>query len=278
MLRKSALVAYLLLVTSIFVFHAESQAPFNPYSECTFDGQFLGLDTSQGKPWRCLNSGFPFGAQVGIFQATGSTNLGADESFGGSEGAYGDAVNTCAGGGGTTNQNPTSTEPVFIMRDTGTVGDIICIQSVNPIWMWGKGLSYQGYHILTSTDNVRWWAGFPTDIGFGGFGTSDTPGGHWAAFRFSTSVPDTNFKCVTNNNTTVEVNDSGIAANTSGHLFEIVENAGVSVVFKIDGNTVCTNSSKVPASGNTVRMGFGGKALNATAKKFGMSRMISRAQ
>jgi hypothetical protein len=254
------------------------QGEFNPYSACAFDGQFLGLDTGQSKPWRCVDTGFPYGAQVGIFQAMGNTTLGNDEGATGSQGAYGDAACTCAAGGGTTNLDATSSEPLFIERDTGAVGDIVCIQSCDDIWMWGKGLYWHGYFKVTDTDNIRWWAGLPTDIDFGGFGTSATPAGHYAAFRYDTSVPDSNFKCVTNNNTTAEVNDSSVAGDTNGHLFEIVENAGVSIVFKIDGATVCTNSSKVPSSTNTVRQGFGGKALNATPKKFDMSWSVARAQ
>lgn len=267
-------VAVLLVLLAFFSDRAQPQGPFNPYSDCTFDGQFLGLRVAQTPPWRCLDTGFPTGGQIGMFIANGGTNLGNDTSS--SVGTFGESQCNCATGGGTTATAPTTTEPLTFDRDTGTAGAHICLQGCAKQYMAGKGLSYQGYHILTSTSGVRWWHGFLQDIDFTEAG-SDNPGGDRAAFRYSTSAGDTNFKCVTKDNTTQNVQDSGVAADTNGHLFAIIESPGVSYTFYIDGVLRCTNSANLPRTNQLMRMGLGGMELNAVAKKMRMSWMIGRA-
>lgn len=279
MTRMRFIVTAVILFTFILLYsdRATPQGAFNPYSDCTFDGQFLGLRTAQTPPWRCLDTGFPAGGQIGIFLASGGTGLGTDTTS--SVGTYGESQGSCATGGGTTATAPTSTEPLTIDRDTGTSNANICIQSNLAQYMSGKGLSYQGYHILSSTSEIRWWHGFVQNIDSTMAG-SDNPGGDYAAFRYSNGTGgagDTNYQCITKDNTTQTVTDSGVAADTSGHLFAIIENPGTSYKFYIDGVLKCTNATHLPRTNQLMRIGFGGRALNSTAKLMRMSWMIGQA-
>jgi hypothetical protein len=70
---------------------------------------------------------------------------------------------------------------------------------------------------------------------------------HVAGFRYSTSASDTTYKCLTCNASSCTINDSGVTADTNLHLFE-VEWTGSAYQFRIDGNTVCTNTTTLPAA------------------------------
>jgi len=98
--------------------------------------------------------------------------------------------------------------------------------------------------------NQRFWLGFvdsETDAIFNG----DTPGTahNLAMFRFSSVVPDTNWQCVTGNASAQTTTNSSTVADTNFHVYEIQMNTSIpNVVFKIDGTTVCTNTTNLPGS------------------------------
>lgn len=73
---------------------------------------------------------------------------------------------------------------------------------------------------------------------------------HYAAFRFSTNVPDTHFQCETGDGTTVTTTDSGItvAANTTYTLQIKFNDSTPNVVFSINGTVVATNTTHLPGA------------------------------
>jgi hypothetical protein len=72
-----------------------------------------------------------------------------------------------------------------------------------------------------------------------------------AYFRYTDVGASPNWKCVTRSNSTETVTDSGVAAVTTFEKFEIVVNAaGTSVAFKINGTTVATHTTNIPTAAN----------------------------
>jgi hypothetical protein len=120
------------------------------------------------------------------------------------------------------------------------------------------------YAGVGSTVNVRFWLGLS---GMPGLEMgSDTPNQHQAAFRYSTAANDTNFQCVTClGGAACTVTDSGVAADTNRHLFEVAW-TGSAFQFRIDGNTVCTNTTNLPGSGQTYGPIIRLRTLEAAAK------------
>lgn len=253
-----------LALLALFGGRAEPQSAFNPYSECTFDGQFLGVRTAQTPPWRCLDTGIPYGAQVGIFQADGSNDLGKDTN---SSGTYGDAMCTCSGGGGSGFGvvNASSTEPVFIKADTGTSSGV-CIQSCSTIYYFGKSVSHAGYVIISSTSNARFWAGLST-TDFGTMAGSSNPAGDYAALRYA-SATDTNWQFITKDNSTQTVCDTGVAAGTSGFFYQMVETPSTNWKLYINGVLKCTNTTHLPRSGQLARHGISGQDTSSALSKY----------
>ncbi len=120
------------------------------------------------------------------------------------------------------------------------------------------------YAGMGSTVNVRFWVGLS---GLPGLEMgSDTPNLNLAAFRYSTAAGDTNFQCVTCvGGGACTVTNSGVAADMSRHLFEVGW-TGTAYQFKIDGNTVCTNTTNLPGSGQTYGPVVRLRTLEAVAK------------
>lgn len=67
-------------------------------------------------------------------------------------------------------------------------------------------------------------------------------------FRYTHSENSGNWTCVTESNTTETTTDSGVAADTSYHAFEVKVNAAAtSVTFYIDGSLVATHTTNIPS-------------------------------
>lgn len=106
---------------------------------------------------------------------------------------------------------------------------------------------------LVDTANVRVWMAL-TDV-FSGNVTSlesDTPALHLIGFRYSTAAGDTTWQAVCSNSASQTTVNTGIAVDTLGHAFGIAVSQ-TSIVFQIDGTTVATIATNIPA--NTVRFG-----------------------
>jgi hypothetical protein len=95
------------------------------------------------------------------------------------------------------------------------------------------------------------------------FGADSITSNGYAAFRFSTTVPDTNWQAITSNGTSATVTNTGIAADTATHRFFIKTNDGTSVQFYIDGTLVATNTTNLPSSATRVAYAVEGIASTA---------------
>ncbi len=148
----------------------------------------------------------------------------------------------------------TDTESMMIEARTGaTAGDDSGFGTgtvLRQVWRAGTNVVFQARVKFEETTDVRWWIGL-TNQASTTMSNSDGPGGQWAAFRFSTAVPDTNYQCGTRGSGTFNFIDSGIVADTNGHDFQVVFNddlATPNVEFYIDGSLVCTQTSDLPSS------------------------------
>lgn len=141
----------------------------------------------------------------------------------------------------------------------------------------GAGLNYRWsqrplFQALAAPGAVitvaRYWLGLFNTSLITLLGT-DTPGTaalSGAGFRYSTAVPDVNWKCVTFDGVGQTVVDSGVVVAASvGRRFEIADD-GFSTVFRIDGNVVATITTTRPAAAAVCRQGFGVQTLEAVAK------------
>jgi hypothetical protein len=119
---------------------------------------------------------------------------------------------------------------------------------------------------LTSTTSQRIWICL-TDQSLAVMANSDNPAGNYACFRFSTDASDANWKLITKDGTTQNVQDSGVAVNTSGHYFEIFENSSTGQwSFWIDNALVGASSSNIPSANTNLKYVVGGEARAAAAK------------
>ncbi|MGA8151751.1 MAG: hypothetical protein WB952_12435 [Terriglobales bacterium] len=111
---------------------------------------------------------------------------------------------------------------------------------------------------LLETGVGRAWIGV-ADANFVGLGISlapsadtnnalalDSPSYSFIGFRYSpVSASDTNWQCVSNNNGTQTIVDSGVAADTAFHKFTVSYSVGT-LTFSLDGNTVATITTNLP--------------------------------
>jgi hypothetical protein len=78
-----------------------------------------------------------------------------------------------------------------------------------------------------------------------------------ASFLFGGSLGTTNWQCVTANGSTRAAVDSGVAADTNPHVWEIKFNDAVpNVVFYIDLVPVCTITTPIPVSSTVMQHDF----------------------
>lgn len=110
---------------------------------------------------------------------------------------------------------------------------------------------------------VRMWVGFTNQTGANMFLAADLPAVVFVGFRFSTSVPDTNFQAVVSDGTNQTVVDTGIAPSTTIPKVLHVEwsKGGGEIRFKIDGATVATINTTLPTADTAMRNVYGVKNL-----------------
>ena len=101
--------------------------------------------------------------------------------------------------------------------------------------------------------------------------SADDPAGNYAGFRFSTGT-DTNWACITKDNATQDVDDSGVAVVTeTGYEFDVVEDAVAGDWnFYINGVQVCSMNTNIPTSGTnvTIMSAIRNKAAAAKAIRY----------
>jgi len=109
----------------------------------------------------------------------------------------------------------------------------------------GKLRVHVSHVTLAQTTNCRLFCVFSNSA----FTDGDTPTGDYAGFRYSTNVPDTNWQCITNNNSGIGVTDSGVAVSTNEVLLSVTYNtiaATPSCRFYINRNLVAVRTASLP--------------------------------
>ena len=146
----------------------------------------------------------------------------------------------------------TATEPLLLNCASGGVSGNEAGISGGAIYRSGQGrrILFQAYVKFEETTFIRVWIGLgnqtlATQVG------ADDPAGRCAGFQFSTPRADTNWKCVTKDNVTQNLQDSGVAFSTSGTLFEIYfDDTNSQVLFYINGALVKALTANLPGDVN----------------------------
>ncbi len=207
---------------------------------------------------------FPSIGRFTIENATGTTST-----------IYGDTFTfVCSVG---TNAAATSTLPSYAQCATSTVNGNVASISGNTNYVVGRNLRWQKHYALSSTVTRRDWWGL-TNQTSATMGASDDPAGYYASFGYSTSRGGTDYDCITKDNVTQELKNSGITVDTNFHQFEIVETVGVNFLFYIDGALVCTNNTNLPASGTPLRYSDSTTCLTCTPTAVNFKRDFTYVQ
>jgi hypothetical protein len=160
----------------------------------------------------------------------------------------------------------------FFMRiASGAVsGNAVSLIPTFAGWYTTTGLGVWVFRFATNDaadlTSVRFWAGLLSASPI----ASDDPGGHIAAFRFSTGASDTNFMACVKDNSTLNPVSTGItpAANTI-YLFRI-EWDGSEARFYINGSLVHTHTTNLPAASMAPMVSW--TTLTAAARRFRYGR------
>jgi len=144
----------------------------------------------------------------------------------------------------------TSAPPMINYATNNTNGNIAGING-NTNYNSSNNPGFQTYIQLPNTSNVRIWSGF-TNQTRATIGGSNNPAGDIAAFRYDTATDGTTWRCVTKNNSTINVQNSGVTVGTAGVKLEIILSSG-NVAFKIDGVEVCNNTANLPRANQMLR-------------------------
>jgi hypothetical protein len=180
----------------------------------------------------------------------GTQNLGDEANFSGTT---------------ITNNVATSTAPPTVTVGTSAANGNVASISGNLNYVVGRNPYYQYRWTAANITTRRDWIATLTDQTSATMGASDNPAGNYAGFWFcadgagtacqknGSSFDATTYWCVTKDNTTQQLTDSAVTADTSAHEFEVYESAAGIYDFYIDGTKVCTNSTNPPTSGAVLR-------------------------
>jgi hypothetical protein len=160
----------------------------------------------------------------------------------------------------------TATEPSVLDHATSTVSANVASVSGNTNYvLGGRNVLYQSYVSVPTLTSVRIWAGM-TNQTSAVMGAAANPAGRYASFRFDTSASDVNWKCITKDNTTQNVLDSGVAVTANGARLEIQETATADIIFRINGVRVCTSSANLPGASTVARYSNSVTTLTTAAR------------
>lgn len=139
----------------------------------------------------------------------------------------------------------------------------------------GKNIQFFGEIYIGRTTDIRIWCGVTSNLATS-TGTSDTPTGSYAMFRFSTIAGDTQIQCITSDGTTQNIISSGITPDTNSHRFLIVFNdSAPSIAFYIDDSLVATSTLHLPAASTNLGYYFSALwAVSSAAPAIGLSTVI----
>lgn len=223
----------------------------------TFRRNILQVDPVQsvGLKWLPWNYGFPMGRMAwGQRQivSNGFKELGIAFAESSSSSSY---------------TSRTSTSPNYRALLTAVTIDTNATVGINATGdspFYGKYLMAGGLFCLSSLSNVRVYLGWNSS-GTGAV-SSDLSPAHTLHFRFSTSAGDTNWKVVTRDATTENVQDSGVVADLNWFEWMIIHDpASGHALFYINGNLVYTQTANLPVAGQNAFLCIGVRTLTAAA-------------
>jgi hypothetical protein len=147
--------------------------------------------------------------------------------------------------------------------------------SGNTVWRWDNDSGqrrnnyFYAQFALQEVTLVRFFAGL-TNQTLTTMAGADNPAGNYVGLQFSTPRGDSTFQCVTKDNTTQNVVNSGVTA-TAGQYYKleiIVDNSVPNVRFYIDGTAVCSSpiTANLPTNNTNMRMVVGGETATAGAR------------
>jgi len=145
-----------------------------------------------------------------------------------------------------------ASEPLLLNCASGAVSGNEAGISGGSIYRSGQNrrILFQAYVKFQETTFLRAWIGLGNQVLATQVGADD-PAGRYAGFQFSTPRADTNWKCVTKDNVTQNLQDSGVAFSTTGTLFEIYfDDPNNQILFYINGVLVKTLTANLPGDVN----------------------------
>jgi len=121
---------------------------------------------------------------------------------------------------------------------------------------------------LNETTNTRSWLGYTNATGANLFLQTEVMTVVFVGFRFSTSLPDTNWQAVVCDGTSQTVVDTGVAPSTTvGQLFRIEWNRGGGEIrFYIGSALVATIITTLPTADTAMRHVYGVKNIASAAR------------
>jgi len=225
------------------------------------------LTVSGGSPaWAAAGGGGGTGGASPLkrrwgYSATGSGGIGTAGNF------IGDQFSPTNGGG---NNAPTANcKWPFTTFTIGTAGSNSGISGLKT-WRAEANILWQCRMQIGIVTNLRLVLGVGDSTSLANWLTADTLTANYAAFRFSTGASDTNWQCITGNNSSTTITDSGVAAaiNTD-YTLQIVFNSAVpNVQFIINGSTVATNTAHLPTTGVNMAQYEGVQCLVSGARSW----------
>lgn len=143
--------------------------------------------------------------------------------------------------------DPTADDGVMgRVRTPATTDTAAVLGTNNDSFRVGRNGIWETYVKLDQTTNQRVFIGLTSTVNEVTATGGDDVTDNRAMFRWSTTASDTNWKCVTNDNSGGgTINDSGTAVGTTSVKLKIVD-TGTSFTFYINGSLVCTNSANLP--------------------------------
>lgn len=140
----------------------------------------------------------------------------------------------------------TTTEPAYVSFQTASgTGNQAYIYDSVLTYPVGNNLYWKGLFKIDTLTSIRLWLGMYSGGVLSGYNADDLSAKKIAMFRYSTVAGDVNFQAVLSNGVAQTVTDTGVAADTNVHWFEIWEDTSNNVWhFYIDGNEVAAGMSQ----------------------------------
>jgi len=126
---------------------------------------------------------------------------------------------------------------------------------------------------VVDTTNVHLWVALASNTVSG----SDTPSVQAAGFRYSTTVPDTNWVCYTRGSGSGTVTDSKVAVSSGTYVFRMVLD-GSSVQFWINGTLVSTHRTNLPTAPTLLAPRVLVTAVTTAAKNMGFGVFMAESK